>query len=334
MNTFSIYSGCDVRKNTYLCINMPTISFIIPYYNVPTELLRECVESILALPLKDGEREIIVVDDGSAESPDQVLKDYGGAVSCVRQENGGASAARNTGLERATGQYIQFVDADDMLIPQAYSACLNLLNEHRPDILLFGFTTKREKLIDENIAAKRSVVMYPPSPLAFEGGKSSADEGQGGQCFLNRRNLPTVVWRYLLSRKTLGDLRFTSGLLHEDEEFNPLLFLRAGTVVETPLTAYYYRMRHDSMMHRPSVEHLDRRLDDKERIIHRLSGEKRLERRTAQLTMDYIYDTLTLRPSELRGRLRRLRKDGFYPLPVRNYTMKYLAFSILSHIMR
>ena len=86
----------------------PLITFIIAYYNLPVQMLCECIDSILALPLKADEREIIVVDDGSDVSPMNGLMHYGTEIVYVRQKNGGLSMARNTGINMAQGQFLQF----------------------------------------------------------------------------------------------------------------------------------------------------------------------------------------------------------------------------------
>ena len=118
------------------------ISFIIPYYNVPTDMLRECIESILALSLQADEREIIVVDDGSDVSPEDTLFQLGDDIRYVRKENGGVSSARNLGLESATGEYIQFVDADDLLIKTPYLYCTEHLKRENADMIVFDFCSK------------------------------------------------------------------------------------------------------------------------------------------------------------------------------------------------
>ena len=90
---------------------MPLISFVITYHNEPKDFLMACLQSIRALPLRQGEAEIIVVDDG------KTLSDFPLADAIhVPQEQAGLSVARNTGISFARGQYIQFIDADDSLI--------------------------------------------------------------------------------------------------------------------------------------------------------------------------------------------------------------------------
>jgi hypothetical protein len=94
--------------------SQPLVSVIIPAHNTGP-LLTETVES--ALRQTYPRREIIVVDDGSTEDLGPHLAPYGDAVSYLRQENAGAGAARNTGVSAAAGDYIAFLDHDDLWLP-------------------------------------------------------------------------------------------------------------------------------------------------------------------------------------------------------------------------
>ena len=80
---------------------MISISFIIPYYNLPAGMLKECIGSILSLPLQPQEREIIIVDDGSACSVEDKLQTYTDDIRYIRKENEGVSVARNIGMQEA-----------------------------------------------------------------------------------------------------------------------------------------------------------------------------------------------------------------------------------------
>ena len=105
----------------------PLISFVIAYYNLPVEMLIQCIDSITALSLSREEREIIVVDDGSDLSPLNDMTGQRDDIIYVRQQNGGLSSARNMGLALAKGQYIQLVDADDYLLQAPYEQCLDIV---------------------------------------------------------------------------------------------------------------------------------------------------------------------------------------------------------------
>lgn len=92
----------------------PTVSIIVPVYNVE-KYLPACIDSILAQTFRDFE--LILVDDGSPDGSQAILEQYAqkdSRVRAFRKENGGVSSARNFGLERAEGEYIGFVDADEI----------------------------------------------------------------------------------------------------------------------------------------------------------------------------------------------------------------------------
>jgi glycosyltransferase involved in cell wall biosynthesis len=93
----------------------PLVSIIIPCYK-QASYLPEAIESALAQTYPAVE--VIVVDDGSPDDTSAVAGRYGERVTCIRRPNGGLSAARNTGIERARGTYLKFLDADDHLHPE------------------------------------------------------------------------------------------------------------------------------------------------------------------------------------------------------------------------
>ena len=121
------------------------ISFIIPYHNEPLSMLRQCLDSVLSLSLSKDEREIIVVDDGSSHSPINDLRDIHDSIIYVRQKNGGLSRARNTGLKLASGEYVQFIDADDYLLRAPYEHCLDIMRYQEPDVVMFNQTQSNPK---------------------------------------------------------------------------------------------------------------------------------------------------------------------------------------------
>ena len=291
----------------------PIVSFIITYYDLPVDLLCRCIESILSLSLRADEREIILVDDGSQKSPLAGLEQYIDDIIYIRQANGGLSKARNTGIQISTGTYLQFIDADDSLIRKGYEHCLDLVRYKQPDIVFFQLSDKVEE-----------------QSSVFE----DSDQ-MSGPTFMRTNNLRGSACGYLFRRKTLSELRFTPGIYHEDEEFTPLLFLRADVIISTNATAYYYRTRENSIMTSKNVRHIIKRLNDAKEIILRLNvmadsmpteSSKALIRRVHQLTMDYIYNVIRLTHSRhyLDRQLAVLSKAGLYPLPKRDYTKKYI----------
>lgn len=98
---------------------MPRFSVIIPTYN-RAALLREALESVFAQTFTDYE--VIVVDDGSADDTPAVIASYGDRVRFYRQENSGPGAARNLGIQNAAGEYVAFLDSDDLWFPWTLSS--------------------------------------------------------------------------------------------------------------------------------------------------------------------------------------------------------------------
>ena len=104
---------------------MPNVSVIIPCYN-SEKTIRETIESVLAQTYRDFE--IIVVDDGSTDGSKDVILSFGTKLTYIYQENKGQSAAQNTGIRFAKGDYLAFVDADDLWLPQKLEKQIHLLN--------------------------------------------------------------------------------------------------------------------------------------------------------------------------------------------------------------
>ena len=292
----------------------PQISFIITTYNIDDEMLRSCIDSILRLSLSRDDREIILVDDGSDLPPLTSLSDIIDEIIYIRQRNQGLSAARNRGLQIANGEYIQFVDGDDMLIQAPYEHCLDIARYHNPDMVIFDTSHS------------------PTSEVAFEyNGPISGSE------YMHSYNLHATACGYIFRRSILHTLRFTPGILHEDEEFTPQLLLRAERVFSTKAKAYYYRQRSQSIMHNNNRRHQLKRLHDTRNIIFRLqylastlpeADRVALNRRIAQLSMDYLYNTILLTHSSkhLDIAIQDLRSKGLFPLPDKDYTKKYMLF--------
>lgn len=297
----------------------PLVSFIITYYNLPPQWLDECIDSIMNLSLNPHEREIIVIDDGSEESPLEVLKPKLGQILYIRQANQGLSAARNLGIEACRGTFIQFVDGDDRLITHVYEHCLDIVRYKDPDIVAFHLTDKMEQTV----------------PMEYEGPMEGSE-------YMRHHNLRASACGYIFRKKTLVNLRFTSGILHEDEEFTPQLFLRAEKVYSTNARAYYYRDRGHSITHEDNKKWVLKRLSDTKGVLYRLTemtdtlppaDREAMQRRIDQLTMDYLYNVITLTHNGryLERCVAELTQKGLFPLPDRDYTQKYKWFRRISN---
>lgn len=300
----------------------PLVSFIVTCYNLPTDMLCECIDSILKLKLQSAEREIIVVDDGSDQSPMNDLLKYGDDIIYVRQENGGVSVARNTAMDMAKGQFIQIVDGDDCLLTVPYEQCLDIIRKNGDaDVVMFDFTHQNSQ----------------------ESNPSANLRKKSGPDLLRTENIQGAACCCLFRQTVRGHLAFTPGIAYgEDEEFTPQLLIRAEMVYVTDAKAYFYRERETSAVHQKDESSIQKRLSDTKEVILHLnqladtrpqSDKVALQRRVAQLTMDYIYNTILLTRSEekLNETIEDLRKDGLFPLPNHPYSTKYTWFRRLSN---
>jgi glycosyltransferase involved in cell wall biosynthesis len=123
----------------------PLVSIVVPVYNMQ-KYLRTCIESLINQTFKDIE--IILVNDGSIDSSGNICDEYAvndKRIMVIHSENRGAGQARNTGIEKSTGDYIFFVDADDWIDPDCVEKCIEEARISTPDILIFGYRKLNKK---------------------------------------------------------------------------------------------------------------------------------------------------------------------------------------------
>lgn len=134
------------------------LSIVIPVYNAE-RYLAPCLEACLAQDLPAGDYEILCVDDGSTDGSPAILAQYAAAHSCIRvltQPNGGVSAARNTGICAARGEYLWFVDADDIIQTDVLGMLRQHLEQTPVDQLRFGHYEFPDPMSAEELAKKEA----------------------------------------------------------------------------------------------------------------------------------------------------------------------------------
>ncbi len=124
-----------IRSITASNTGKPNVSVCIPTYN-RKDYLRETLNSIFAQTYKDYE--IIVVDDGSTDGTEDMIKELDFPVIYHRQENSGDAAARNKLLQLARGRYILFIDSDDLLLPDAIEGLVRVMEMETEDVVAYG----------------------------------------------------------------------------------------------------------------------------------------------------------------------------------------------------
>lgn len=208
------------------------ISVIVPVYNV-LPYLRECVESILAQTYRA--LEVILVDDGSTDGSGALCDALAGKdsrITVAHRENGGAGAAKNTGLALATGTYLSFVDSDDYLEPGAYSHMVGLLEKYHADAVQCAFRRVfRDRQVPQNQGRETKMLT--------------------GEAFLARFPVDWtcgLLWDKLYRREIFSGVRFPEGHRIDDEYFTYRGILRAETVVVDGKIVYSYRQRASGVM--------------------------------------------------------------------------------------
>lgn len=290
----------------------PLVSFIVTAHNVNADTLLECIESITSLSLSLQEREIILVDDGSTVTPLNELAEYADQLTYIRQRHQGLSAARNTGMRMATGRFLQFVNGTDRLIRAQYEHCLDMARYHDPDVVLF-ISTKKDNFVEP--------------PFKYCGPTT-------GSSYMRDNNIHGAAYNYLFERKAIGNLKFTSTANNEDEEFVTQLLIRSERFYSTDSEAYYHNdvdshiSRNDMQ---PALADTERMLVHLQELVVPEADRAALNRRIAQLTMEYLCDIIrcTHDNRQIKDAIERLRDKGLYPLPDRNYTKKYKYFRIM-----
>ncbi len=200
------------------------VSVIVPVYNVG-KYLAQCIESVQNQEY--GNLEIILVDDGSTDDSGKICDSYADRdcrIKVVHKQNAGVSAARNSGMDIATGEYICFVDGDDYVMPD-YVGYLYGLIQKDADITL---TTEMFGNFDKKQTKKESIEIYTPEKAAEQ-----------ILCY----NIPIGVYCKLFKRSFLSEnIRFLSELfIGEGFHFNTTAFQRANHVVAGHRKIYYYR---------------------------------------------------------------------------------------------
>ncbi len=215
------------------------LSVIIPVFNT-APYLTACLNSVCMLP--KHQVQIICVNDGSTDQSDAVLKDfvirYPHIVYLQHERNQGLSATRNTGLLRAEGDYVLFLDSDDVLDNAAVLPLLHQAMEHDLDILQAAFTRF------DDATGRALPVPTMPAPS----GVLTGDACLAKLCAEGTFEPLTVIRLYRRAFLAAHDLRMTEGFLFEDELFTAPAFLLAQRVMVTDTPLYHYRQREGSIM--------------------------------------------------------------------------------------
>lgn len=201
------------------------ISVIVPIYNVD-RFLRKCIESIQEQTYVN--LEIILVDDGSTDSSGKICDEISKSdqrIKVVHKQNAGVSAARNSGIDVATGKYVCFVDGDDYVMADYVEHLFNLIYRYSADISL-------------------STEMFSNyDMLQTKNNKEEVYSGEEATESILCYDMPIGVYNKLYTREFLGDsIRFSPDLcIGEGFYFNTMAFQKAVKVAVSHRKIYFYR---------------------------------------------------------------------------------------------
>lgn len=236
------------------------LSIIIPVYNV-APYLRKCVDSLLMQDISDYE--IILVDDGSTDDSgaiaDEIVRKTMGngqwaidnetnrqspianrpTLRVIHQENAGLSAARNTGIAAATGDYIMFVDSDDYLQPNVLGTLMEQVEREQLDVLRFDYQNVRQTEAGE-------YEVFQPNKYPHQ--VDTCREVVDGETYLDERmGYACYACQFVIRRKLALQEIFTLKIHFEDVDWTPRILLAAKRVNSTPLVVYNYLVRPGSI---------------------------------------------------------------------------------------
>ena len=216
------------------------LSIVAAVYNLEKYLPR-CLDALVNQTLQ--EIEIICVDDGSTDSAPQIVDEYAqkypNKVKAYHKENGGEFTTRNYGLERATGEYVTFIDTDDYVEPTWAEKLYNSAKSNDADLAVCGF--ERIDLKTNKVVAKNMTKMG-----------NFAKEINCKDDFIAFIN--PAPWNKVYKREKVKDIRFLSFRGFNDMIFLLSSFVNVKKIVFVPDVLYHYYLRYDSQIHNINME--------------------------------------------------------------------------------
>lgn len=219
----------------------PLISVIIPVYNVE-KFISSCIDSVRTQAYDNIE--ILLIDDGSEDKSGQICDSFAGKdarIKVIHKENGGLSAARNTGIEHAKGEWLTFVDSDDAVSSELIRTLYSLANRHLADISVIdpvhvGLTGSSKEVYT---CVSETVVM------------SSAE---AMEALFYQTGVYPSAWGKLYRKSLFEKIRFPEGKLFEDIAIMGYLFEQCDRIVWNKSKLYAYNHREGSITNNKFTE--------------------------------------------------------------------------------
>lgn len=295
-------------------------SIILPIYNVE-KFLSDCLESIYCQDISEEEYEVICVDDGSPDHSREIIQHYQqqhAGLRLFQQENRGVGAARNYGFEQARGEYVWFIDPDDMIASNCLKKIARLLQENSADVFeMLEYRTCPEEQ------------RFKPENIDFQiDGENHFGSGGSACLSICRRD-------YLLRHQITFHPQLRYG---EDYLWALQTKFRKHKSIYTRTPLYVYRQRSDSAMHATSLEKVKHHMQDMIELskIYQVEYERckreglttelleNIRKRQSLCTESALFCLMKQKPTpaELRAALAGFQQEGSYPYPL--MTWKFL----------
>ena len=210
------------------------ISVIVPAYNAE-RYLENTLKSILNQSFEDFE--VILVNDGSVDKTPEIMATYAAQdkrIKVINKKNEGVGAARNTGMRVASGKYLYFADADDILHPQILEFLYWACEKEQADFSCCDFVAIEENTFPKMVVYDKNVsgeVIYKPLELMCD----------------NRKKINNNVWTKLYKKEALGDIVFADYRCAQDLYFNICAMRHFSKGVFVPLPLYFYVLSSESI---------------------------------------------------------------------------------------
>ncbi len=305
------------------------LSIIVPVYNAE-KYISACIESIQAQTLREWE--LILIDDGSKDKSGEICNRYASLDARIRviyKENGGVSAARNTGLQMAKGEYIGFVDADDTILPKMCERMYEQGKIEDADIVMCDAIT-----VDKNTQTEDTITQLPAS-RTLEKSEISPEV---------LKELAGAAWRCIYRRNLLDKgVQFpTTQKFSEDRVFNIYMMGYANKIAYIKEGYYCRYVWAESAVHRFHADYFEAvkaaAEGTKQAIIDAWDNDKRYQiayleqfiTGTLAAINNYFYKTSTLTKKEKKQAVRRVCNDeslqrALQAFPYQDIRAKWLA---------
>ena len=262
------------------------VSVIIPAYNIE-DYIGRCLDSIISQTYKN--LEIIVVDDGSRDHTGEILDNYAKKdrrIKVIHKEKGGVSSARNKGIEVAEGDYIGFIDGDDLIEPEMYKILVDLLEEENADIAHCGYQ-----------------MVFPDRVDYYHntGKKKIQTTEEGLKDLLSGEIIEPGLVNKLYKKELIKNCRLDETVkINEDLLMNYQLFKLSQKSVYYDITPYSYMIRSSSAT---GANSLITKREDSLRVLNQIKDDCINNNLLPTIYKRYIYLLMAICRDDLKDRL-------------------------------